>query len=246
MKKTNRFVRPLICLAAIVLTAVIGCGIYLSDYYHTDTAAIDAFAPDADIVTQKISPRATAYIPENASTGLIFYPGGKVEHTAYEPLMIACAERDILCVLVRMPGNLAVLDMDAAEEIFHQFPDIENWNIGGHSLGGSMAASYAAENSDRINGLILLAAYSTGDLTGTSMNVLSVYGSEDRVLNAEKYQKYRTNLPEDFSEIVIKGGCHAGFGMYGSQDGDGIPTISANEQILITAEAISEFILDNK
>lgn len=246
MKHAKHFSRLLAVLAAIVLVMVIGCTVYLSDYYHTDTDAVKVFTTDTDIIAQPLSNNATAYMPEYPSAGFIFYPGGKVEYTAYEPLMTACAERGILCVLLKMPGNLAVLDMDAADNIFSLFPDIENWYIGGHSLGGSMAASYATDNTDKLNGLILLAAYSTSDLTGTSMDVLSVYGSEDQVLNAEKYRKYRANLPEDFTEAVIEGGCHAGFGMYGSQKGDGIPTISADEQILITAEEISGFIISNK
>ena len=246
MKKTNRIVRPLICLVAIVLIVGIGCTAYLSDYYHADTSVIDMYTRESNIVSHQFDKNATAYMPENPSAAFIFYPGGKVEHTAYEPLMIGCAERGILCILVEMPGNLAVLDINAADDLFHQFPDIENWYIGGHSLGGSMAASYAAENSDKLKGLILLAAYSTENLTSTSLDVLSVYGSEDHVLNAEKYKKYRVNLSETFSEIIIDGGCHAGFGMYGSQNGDGIPTISSDEQILIAAEKISEFILDNK
>ena len=80
--------------------------------------------------------------------GFIFYPGGKVEYTAYAPLM---------CVLLKMPLNLAVLDVNAADSVFDMFPEISSWYIGGHSLGGSMAASYALENTDKLEGLVLLA-----------------------------------------------------------------------------------------
>lgn len=246
MKQPNRSSRILICTAAVLLMIVIGCWVYLADYYHADTKAIAAFSSDTTIVPQQISRAATAYIPEDAAAGFLFYPGGKVEHTAYEPLMTACAEQGILCVLFKMPGNLAVLGKNAADNIFSQFPDIENWYIGGHSLGGSMAASYASENPGKLKGLILLAAYSTEDLSSTSLNVLSVYGSEDRILNAENYKKYRTNLLENFTEIVIEGGCHAGFGMYGHQKGDGTPRISADTQIQIAANEISEFLLGSK
>ena len=48
-------------------------------------------------------------------------------------------------------------------------------------------------------------------------------------------------MPETFAEIVIEGGCHAYFGMYGPQEGDGTPTISNEEQISLTVEAIAEF-----
>ena len=103
-----------------------------------------------------------------------------------------------------------------------------------------MAASYAANNGDLIDGVILLGSYSTAELN--TMRVLSLYGSEDGVMNREKYARYRPNLPKDAVEQVIDGGCHAGFGMYGAQKGDGTPTITSDEQILIAAEIINEFV----
>lgn len=172
----------------------------------------------------------------------MLYPGGKVEYTAYAPLMLALAERDVLCVLIPMPCNLAVLHPNAAEGIPEQFPEIENWYIGGHSLGGSMAASYGVKHSEELGGLVLLAAYSTADLTDSGLDVLSMYGSEDGVLNMEKYESYRGNLPETTVEIVIPGGNHALFGSYGAQDGDGEASISPAEQIQYVAERIAEFV----
>ena len=123
--------------------------------------------------------------------------------------MEACAKEGILCVLLHMPGNLAVLDINAAKDIPEEYPDIENWYMAGHSLGGSMAASYISSHEEAFKGLILLAAYSTADLKETGLRVLSLYGSEDGVLKMDSYEKYRDNLPEDFTEIVIPGGCHA-------------------------------------
>ena len=101
-----------------------------------------------------------------------------------------------------------------------------------------MAASYLADHVDEYEGLILLGSYSTADLSDTDLDVLSIYGSEDKVLNREKYDENKSNLPDDFSEVVIEGGCHAYFGMYGAQDGDGTPTISNHEQIRLTVESI--------
>lgn len=72
-------------------------------------------------------------------------------------------------------------------------------------------------------------------------SALSIYGSEDRVLNKEKYEQNKSNLPDDYSETVIDGGCHAFFGVYGNQDGDGTPTITNEEQIQLTAEKIAAF-----
>ena len=193
-------------------------------------------------VTQRVEDNLTIFESQNAKTGFIFYPGGKVEHSAYIPLMQECASRGILCVLVKMPFNLAVFDINAADGIREQFPQVESWYIGGHSLGGSMSASYLEKNKNDFDGLILLASYSTADLSSTSLKVLSIYGSEDKVLNKEKYDKNKTNLPSNLTEIIIDGGTHAYFGMYGAQKGDGNPSITNKEQIEQTALAISQLI----
>ena len=109
-------------------------------------------------------------------------------------------------------------------------------------MGGSMAASYLSENINEYDGLVLLGSYSTADLSKEDIRALSVFGSEDKVMNKEKYDEYKINLPENFSEEVIDGGCHAYFGMYGQQEGDGTPTITNAEQIQKTAEIINAFI----
>lgn len=132
--------------------------------------------------------------------------------------------------------------MNAADRIVEKFPQIDSWYISGHSLGGAMAASYAAKHSDSLDGLVLLAAYSTADLKDSGLRVYTTYGSEDGVLNREKLEANRGNLPQDTIETVINGGCHAGFGSYGSQKGDGEPTISAEEQQQQTSDAVAAWI----
>ncbi len=241
-KKTRRIIVGLVS-AITVIAIIIGAGaLYVNDYYRADSNEIATFSTINSISKESFDESAIVYAPKKATSGLIFYPGGKVEYTAYEPLMKACADKGILCVLIEMPFNLAVLNINAAEGIIEKYPEIEKWYIGGHSLGGSMAASYLSKNTADFEGLILLGSYSTADLSKTDLDVLSIYGSEDMVLNYKKYTDNKINLPTDFTEIIIDGGCHAGFGMYGAQDGDGIPTISNEEQIRSTAEKISEMI----
>jgi len=223
---------------AVVLMLCIGGWAYVSDYYRADETAIAAMASD---ITVQQSGSTLAFIPGQAETGFIFYPGGKVEYTAYAPLMRALAENGVLCVLTEMPMNLAVLDMNAADGIPEQFPQVNRWYIGGHSLGGSMAASHAAKNVDRYEGLVLLASYSTADISASGLHVISLYGSEDGVLNMEKYAGYKANLPADMEEHVIDGGCHAGFGSYGAQEGDGTASISGEEQLQLTAQLLTDF-----
>lgn len=231
---------PLIAAVVVLLALVIGCGVYVSDYYPANETAAAAMEGSGSVNVQ-IGDGMAVFSPEEASVGFLFYPGGKVEYTAYAPLMLALAEQDVLCVLVEMPWNLAVLDMDAAEGIPERFPEIRRWYIGGHSLGGSMAASYAADHAEAFEGLALLAAYSTADLTQTGLEVLSLYGSQDGVLNREKYEGYRENLPEHFTETVIEGGNHALFGSYGPQEGDGEAAISGGIQIQTAADQLARF-----
>lgn len=245
MKNNKKRVLIWIFSALAVLSIILAVSyIYLSDYYHADRQAISEFSFSENISEKELDGGAIAFIPSETRAGLIFYPGGKVEAEAYTPLMMSLAEEGILCVLVEMPFNLAVLDINAAEGIKEQFSEIENWYMSGHSLGGSMAASYISKNASDYEGLILIASYSTADISKSDLDVISIYGSEDKVLNGEKYIEYKKNLPDDLFEYVIDGGCHAYFGVYGSQSGDGTPNITNEEQIRITSEIISENIFN--
>ena len=115
---THKRKRSIITISAILALAILvgACAIYLGDYYHADQEAIGKFLPEGTMWDEE--PDGTiVFEPEGATTGLIVYPGGKVEHRAYIPLMQACAQQGILCVLVEMPFNLAVLDINAADGI---------------------------------------------------------------------------------------------------------------------------------
>lgn len=240
MKKSKKFLIVIICVFVTVAVVTGAMGIYLGDYYEAQIDSQAVFAPANSLTVTTLDNGNVVFMPENPKGGLVFYPGGKVEHMAYAPLMEACASEGLACVLVQMPFNLAVFDINAADGIIDMYPEIKNWYIGGHSLGGSMAASYISENPDEFDGLVLLGSYSTADLSQCDINVLSIYGSEDEVLNIEKYNENIINMPQDFKEVIIDGGCHAYFGMYGAQEGDGVAKISNAEQINKTADLIAE------
>lgn len=236
--------RVLAIVAGVIAALVVAAAVYLNTYYHASDTTLVALASD-DVVTVTeqddgdlvFAPAAssTAAAAPGAGVGLIFYPGGKVDQRAYAPLMHACAERGFTCVLVRMPFNLAVFDANAADGEKAAFPEVSRWYLGGHSLGGAMAASYASTHADEYAGLLLCAAYSTKDLSATGLAVESVYGTADGVLNRGSYEKHRGNVPQ-MVEDVIPGGCHSYFGDYGAQDGDGQPTIGREEQMARTAD----------
>ena len=229
-------------IVVLILSLVGGTVYYINDYYRAEDVAVSLISTPNTSVTVTEENGVFTFAPQNATQGVIFYPGGKVEAESYAPLMHSLAEKGDFTVLVTMPGNLAVLDMNAADGICEQYPEIENWYMAGHSLGGSMAASYIAKNPEDFDGIILLASYSTADLSKSDLKVLSIYGSNDGVLNMEKYEECRTNLPEAFTEFIIDGGCHAYFGAYGKQEGDKKATITREEQIEITVNEIKQFI----
>jgi len=239
-KRANTLIR--IVVPILIVVVLFGAAaIFLSTYYHADEAAVAAFSAGYAVEENKLDNGNLTFGIGRESFGLIFYPGGKVDEAAYAPLMRELAENGVFCVICRMPCHLAVLNGSAADGIREDYPEVENWYMAGHSLGGVMAASYLAEHSG-FDGLILLASYSQKDLSDSGLRVLSIYGSEDGVMDFGSYESSRANLPADALELVIEGGCHAGFGMYGPQRGDGTPTITDAEQIRRAASAILTFL----
>ena len=235
--------KGLLIALAVLLVFTVVFGIYAGDYYHADLDAIqnNSLQMDYDRM-ERLEDGSLVFYPAAYDSAVIFYPGGKVEALAYIPLMESLAQGGVLTVLMPMPFNLAVLAKNAAEGIPEQFPEVENWYMAGHSLGGSMAASFAAENTAWVDGLILLAAYSTAELP-ENLSVVSIYGDADGVMNREKYAEYRANLPEQTAEVVIPGGNHAQFGDYGPQKGDGEAAISPQEQLVRTLQAVLPVLL---
>lgn len=169
---------------------------------------------------------------ETPNTGLILYPGGRVDFRAYAPLAQAIASQGYQVLLVRMPLNLAVFNPNAAEAVLKAYPNIEHWAIGGHSLGGAMAAHFVAAHPGQMEGLVLWAAYPAegDDLSQADIRVLSISATLDGLATPDKILASRSRLPADTVWVTIAGGNHAQFGWYGDQNGDNPATISREEQ----------------
>lgn len=240
----NRLFRIICFVIFIVATVLVICLEKADDIaYDADAAALKALE-SSKYVTVKEEKHYIAFEPAGGfyNKGIIFYPGGSVEPEAYAPLMHAVAEEGYLCVIVKMPLKLAVLDANKGDLVRKEYSNVADWYMAGHSLGGVMASSYTYDNASQIQGLILLAAYSTEDISKEKLEVLSIYGSQDGVFNMENYGEYRSNLPGEMTEIVIDGGNHANFGNYGEQSDDGVASIAAEEQQEIVVEAICEML----
>jgi len=167
-----------------------------------------------------------------ATAGFIFYPGGRVLADSYAPLGQAIAEDGYLAVLVPMPLNLAVFNAEAANDVIAQYPSVEHWAIGGHSLGGSMAARYAYNNPDAVDGLVMMGAFPEEqfDFTERDLVVASIYGDLDGLATVDEIDASVAQLPDSADFVLIEGGNHAQFGWYGEQSGDNPATISREEQ----------------
>lgn len=182
-----------------------------------------------------------------AETGFIIYPGGRVDPRAYAPTARAIAEEGVYVVIVPMPLNLAVLAPNRAQTVIDAHPEIDTWAIGGHSLGGAMAARFADTNPELVDGLVLWASYpaeSNSLADQDSLAVASIYATEDGLATPEKIEASRPLLPPQTKWVEIAGGNHAQFGWYGSQDGDGTATISRETQQNVVVEATVDLLSD--
>jgi len=173
------------------------------------------------------------------TTGFIFYPGGRVNYFAYAPYAHAIAAQGYLVVIVPMPLNFAVFGVNKANDVISAYSNVTSWAIGGHSLGGSMAAQFIQDNPGKIEGLALWASYppSGVDLTGLDIEVVTIYGTNDGLVSSQQINESLGQLPSTTVKVELSGGNHAQFGWYGSQSGDNPATMSHEQQQDLTVNA---------
>lgn len=220
----------------IVIIAVIGFGYYVSDYYHAGDTAKQYINGTDNVSVIKTDDGLFLDGPGN-DTALIFYPGAKVEYISYLPMFVDLSEKGVDCFLIEMPFNLAIFGKDSADHIIENY-DYDDFFLSGHSLGGVMASDYV-HNSEDITGLILFESYPTSEI---KKPVLSIYATEDNVLDLQKYKDSRPLMGKNLTEVTIIGGNHAQIGDYGKQSGDGESTITSKEQQDLCVEAMKIFI----
>ena len=229
-KKMKRRYIVLLTVVSIVIAAVLGFLSWTAFYYHADATAVSFAQNDSTLINEG---SLTILPEEDSSTAVIFYPGAKVEAIAYLPILEQIREEaHVTCILVHMPLNLAFFNVNAADQIIEDFPDIKAWYLAGHSLGGAMASSYAAKHQDKLQGLILMGAYIYGDYPAEK--ALTIYGSLNTQVEA------KINYTENV--VRIEDGNHAQFGNYGKQKGDADAVISAAQQQKEAVQAIASFI----
>lgn len=213
--------------------------VYFGNYYHAGAKSISYTKSSEKVKIVNID-EGYFFDGPGSNKAMIFYPGAKVEAVSYSSIMYHLAEEGVDCFIVEMPLNMAMLGKETAGDIISEY-SYDKWYLSGHSLGGAMASLYAAEHADELDGLILMASYSTEKLSD-DLKLLSLLGSNDEVVRKEVYEENKDNWPVNTVEYIIEGGNHAQFGDYGDQKGDGKATISSEEQQSQAVEQIIKMI----
>lgn len=224
MKKRWKIALSLLLVCCI---SFLGLCLYASDYrslneefyYILEEVGVDAQG-------------GLVHFQAESEVGLVFYPGGRVDYLAYAPFCQKLQEAGMNVFLVDMPFNMANFGINKANGMMKEYPEISKWYVGGHSLGGVAANMYASGNAEKISGLILVGIYLSSDYDVEK--TITINGSND--LRVGDSVTYTTNVH------VIEGGNHAQFGNYGDNEGDGIATISWEEQQNQAVQLIYDFI----
>lgn len=234
MKKFKKF---LVWLIGIIVVVMIAGATYLHFSAYQPTSNAERAAQTADITHN-----TTTFKAKNSKMTVVFYPGALVTPNSYSIWAKQVAANGYTVKIVHFPLNMAFFDMNAASSLVSKN---EKYVIGGHSLGGAMAARYAHNhNSKNLKGVFFLGAYADekGRLDKTDLSVLSLTGSRDGVLNWEKYNSDKKYLPKNTKYVTIQGGNHGNFGSYGQQKGDKKATISNTQQQKIIANQLTKWL----
>lgn len=239
-KNTADKKRRLFVFASVFLTAyTVSALIYLVPYYKADDKASDYLNNDSSLGFID-NDRYYAFINDISDSAVIFYPGSKVDEYAYSALMRNIALEGYDVYVIKSLFHFPLFNFNGAEEIIDQ-NNYKRVILAGHSLGGYVASRYANNNTDKIDGLILLGSYPE---TGIDKDIpfLSIYGDKDGILDLKKYESEKPHWPDNSSEYIIEGANHSGYGYYGLQKGDNQADITADEQIEITSRTIIDFL----
>ena len=235
--KFNPLKRWILIALAIILAGTLIWGISWATYSRPPLPeALTALESD-DLVEVSQDPWLTFTPTGDIKAGLIFYPGGRIDPRGYAPLLREIASEGYLVVVPSMPINMAIFDTNAANEIIDHFSEIKSWGIAGHSVGGTSAAIYTANNPGKIAGLAIWASYppNNTDLSGANLPVYSIYGELDSRVDRPAIKERKSIMPPDTVYLEIPGGDHHQFGSYlidPDQDHSTTPRAVQQEQII--------------
>jgi len=248
--KATVFWKRTISLFLLVIVIMLGAFVLWAMVPHQPMDEVDAMLiSDESVLVSNSS--YLSFIPTNqlnteqlSSTGYIIYPGARVSASSYAYIGRELAKQGIFVFVLKPPLRMAILDSNGAQEVIQDYPDIERWFVGGHSLGGATASIFVNEHLDSVEGIIYLAAYpiESNDFSATSLKVLTLYASEDGFATVDDIAKYDYLQPQNYTKVLIEGGNHEQFGYYGHQKGDNPSFITREEQQQIIVNEIANFL----
>ena len=232
-KSRKRSLKWLLAILGVVLVAAILWGIEWATYARPPMPeAIEAL--ESDELVRITDESWLTFTPGHTAptTAFVFYPGGRVDPRGYAPLMREIASNGYLVVVPGMPINMAAFNPGIASDIIASYPEIDHWAMGGHSVGGAMAARYTGNHADTIEGLVIWASYPPygTDLSGLDIPVVSIYGSREQRVNDTSVGERKRLLPDDTRYVRIEGGDHHQFGSYEINPADHLATTSRESQ----------------
>lgn len=219
----SRPTRIVLSTAATLLLAVAGGLAWWLTPFPADAVAIDAMASDDHVVVESTASRITMEpVDGRSGIGIVFLPGAKVDARAYARMLRPLADAGHSVMIVKEPLGIAFFSLNAAPRWAAQHPEAR-WVVGGHSLGGVVAAQNAAA-ANSLDGLVLWASYPANDVSDRAFEAVSIFGTNDGLTTPEQIEASRADLPADTTYVPIEGGVHSHFGDYGTQPGDGEPS----------------------
>ena len=241
-KNDKKLKKAITAFLVVVLLFISGFFIWLSNGYKLEEGLQSYLESDSNVQVT-IKDKNIYFTPSNmtAETGFIFYPGERIDASAYAKLCKKIASSGYEVIVADMPFNYAAFGENKATKIMDENPNIKNWVIGGDSLGGTIASKYAEKNKN-VDGIVLISSYPKDNLKDLGIKVLSISGSKDDVINYEELINSKNILPEDTKYVEIEGANHSQFGSYGLYNGDGEALITEDEQIDITVNNIVNFL----
>lgn len=156
--------------------------------------------------------------PVGTQRGLVFCPGAKVEPEACAARLSGLVAEEGMTVVIPDPWlHLALFDRRDVTAFTAEAPQVNDWFVGGHSMGGVRACRLAPESE----GLLLLGSYCATDLSGTALSVLSIGDGQDGLSTPKKIAAARDMLPADAAMEEIPEASRASFGDHGPQTARG-------------------------
>ena len=239
-KKYKLWIKALVTSISSIFIIIFTICTYLGVFYRATDDVLNYLKSDNDVVFYETDDYYFFDNKNNDEKAIIFYPGGKVDESSYAPLISKIAHDGIDAYIVKMPFHFALFGINKANLILNN-TNYKDIYLMGHSLGGTSITSYLSKSSYYFKGIIYLASYPSNKISD-DLSSLSIYGTNDEVLNKDEYIKNKELLPKNNYEVVIEGGNHGYFGNYGEQRHDGIATITREAQQELTKAAIIKFI----